>query len=667
MDYTRLLITVAAALLAGRCAVGAVLADAQDVQLWTANSLTNVLQSARPPADAPTPLVLESARDEWEHGQIVVRGNRPISNLRAAIGDLRGPGGKAISASQCRCRFVAYILVEKNTNFTPPEELVAPAPCKVPDALLENEAVNVEAGNAQPIWVTVHVPKDGDPGDYTGVVRVTWDGGGRDVPVKLTVWPFAVPSERHLYYSNWFEPFDVWERYKLRPWSDEYWAMLDKYIANAAAHRQNVTRTLLDMIGCYREPDGKFAFDFSIFDRWVEVSDRHGMAEGIEIFCVGKIEKVNGQYRGGLADLGVIDRKTGKKETVSGDRITPKLLAAMQEHMRRRGWLDRALLHVMDEPSDVRAYQEASRLVHKYAPRMRRMDEFCSTGYGKDVEVWVPKLPLYYEWQADYDRARQTGAEMWLYTCCDPYGRFPNRCVDYPAIKTRIIHWLNWRYDAIGYLHWGLTAWTDDPYATATRYWYPPGESWIVYPGPSGPVDSMRYEALRDGIEDYEYMWLLTSLAAKVKKELGEAADAFDPRQLADELCRSAAPDAITYSRDPAQLYQARRRIAEEIIAMSCGPRLLVWTRPYSGIGQHVGANSVHVNVAAEPGTKIELQTFQQGADDNDTKGGPLELDKHGCAVRCYWLPHACRLDVTVKATCKGQSKSVKRTIRIVP
>jgi hypothetical protein len=239
--------------------------------------------------------------------------------------------------------------------------------------------------------------------------------------------------------------------------------------------------------------------------------------------------------------------------------------------------------------------------------------------------------------------------------------------VDYPAIKTRILHWLNWRYDLRGYLHWGLTAWTDDPYTTATRYWYPPGESWIVYPGKDGPIDSMRYEALRDGIEDYEYMWLLTSLAAKVKEELGDGAEVFDPRQPADELCRSVAPDALAYSRDPARLAEVRRRLAEEIIAMSSGPRLLVWTRPYSGIPQHVGANSVYLHVAARPGTKIEVETSQQGADDNDTKGGPLDLDEHGYAVRNYWFPHACRLDVTVKATYGGESKSVRRTIIIAP
>ena len=293
-------------------------------------------------------------------------GDSPITGLRASISDLRGSEGRTIPAANCSCRFVAYILVEKNTHFTPPEELVATAPCKVPDALLEQETIRVEAGNAQPIWVTMHVPKDAGAGDYTGAIKLTWDSGSREVPVRLKVWPFAVPSERHLHFANWFEPMDVWERYKLKPWSEEYWAMLDKYVANAAAHRQDVTRTLLDpMVKCWREPNGKLTFDFSLFDRWVEVSARHGMAERIEVFSAGSIEKTGRQYQGGLASFPVAERKTGKLSIQPGDRVLPRLLPALQDHLKRRGWLDRALLHIMDEPKDVRAYREASRLVHQ--------------------------------------------------------------------------------------------------------------------------------------------------------------------------------------------------------------------------------------------------------------------------------------------------------------
>lgn len=53
-----------------------------------------------------------------------------------------------------------------------------------------------------------------------------------------------------------------------------------------------------------------------------------------------------------------------------------------------------------------------------------------------------------------------------------------------------------------------------------------PGYSWkysngdgnIVYPGPDGPIPSMRLKNICDGLEDYIYLKMLEDAVAKVKK-----------------------------------------------------------------------------------------------------------------------------------------------------
>jgi len=47
------------------------------------------------------------------------------------------------------------------------------------------------------------------------------------------------------------------------------------------------------------------------------------------------------------------------------------------------------------------------------------------------------------------------------------------------------------------------------------KNYLPAGDSWIVYPGKDGPLDSIRHEAMRDGIADYE---LLSMLAERDKE-----------------------------------------------------------------------------------------------------------------------------------------------------
>jgi uncharacterized protein (TIGR03382 family) len=46
--------------------------------------------------------------------------------------------------------------------------------------------------------VEVFVSHDAVAGEYSGDIRVSWDGGEATVPVSLGVWPFALPASASL-------------------------------------------------------------------------------------------------------------------------------------------------------------------------------------------------------------------------------------------------------------------------------------------------------------------------------------------------------------------------------------------------------------------------------------------------------------------------------------
>lgn len=625
------------------------------VEVWVVDGMENVLRTAKRPQQAADTIIIEAARNEYESGQVVVRAGRGISGLRAKASALVGPGGARIEESNLRCRFVGYVRVEKNTRDTPAEELVAEAPADMPDPLLEQESIDVPPDTSQPVWLTVYVPADAAAGEYEGSMELTWEGGRRVVPIRLTVWPFAVPSERHLLFTNWISVGALCKRYGVEAYSDDFWNVFERFVANAAAHRQNIMWVSPSTIRCYREADGKLSFDFSIFDRWIEICERHGVADRIEISQLGGFKSGWSGREIMLRGVAVTDRETGKTERRPAEEILPKMLPALQEHLRGRGWLDKTLLHIADEPSinNVRSWREKSDWVHSLAPEIRRIDAIEAPDFGDSLEVWVPKLSHFRNWRDAFERARARGAELWFYTCCHPMGRYPNRFIDYPLIKTRILHWLNWRYRLVGYLHWGLLAWNEDPFKSAGRGHLPPGDAWIVYPGPDGPMDSIRWETLRDGIEDYEYLWLLTHLAEQVKKQLGRAAEDFEPAQLADELCAEAAPTILDYVRDPRRLREIRRRVAAEIIALSTPPPLLVWTVPPSGKALAAGPAVAVLYVASSPGTTVKVN------------GKEVKLDESGLYARNLFLRPG-EHTIAVSATADGQTKTVTRTIRVI-
>jgi len=197
--------------------------------------------------------------------------------------------------------------------------------------------------------------------------------------------------------------------------------------------------------------------------------------------------------------------------------------------------------------------------VREFAPEFAIMealdvrDDFAF--FEQHCDVWVPQLGRF---DQSLDRMLQrleAGKEVWIYTCLFPAGAYPNRFVDYPLIKTRVLHWMNFRWGFTGYLHWGFNQWRGGDSFTVLEpphsgpSFLPPGDAWIVYPGDRQLLDSIRHEAMRDGVEDYE---LLKVLAGR------------DPERAA-ALAQAVVVSFTDYVRDVAAFRQVRQALLDSL------------------------------------------------------------------------------------------------------
>lgn len=588
--------------------VGAVaLAAGAEPVVWSADPLVKVFRDTPPPTQPTARLTVHAARDEYESAQLCVRSAAPLRQVRLGVGELRGAKG-VLPAETVSWNPVGYVPVKWNTYHTPPGQLIRKAPFECPDPLLPAKPADLPANVTQPFWVTVHVPRDAEPGDYTGSVAVQWDGGQASVPVSLTVWPFALPREQHLAFTNWIDPGALAKYSGVAVDSDAFYDVLAEYARACAAHHQNILWVGLDTIGITEQGGGGLQFDFTRFDRWVETVTASGCGRLIEIKPLGRWAK--GWDSPEIALHGyTVTGADGTRRKLSAEACLPHLLPALEAHLKQHGWLQRTVLHIADEPAvqHVASYREKSDWVHSLAPGIRRIDAIEAPEFGDSVEIWVPKLNHLYNWLPHYQRAQARGAEMWFYTCCHPTASYPNRFLDFPLLSTRLLQWYNWRYKLSGYLHWGLNFWVDDPLHSAGRANLPPGDCWIVYPGPDGPLSSIRWEALRDGFEDYEYLWLLTDRNRKLAATLEAPPALFDPGQRSDELAFELVHTMVDFCRDPKRLRRVREAIAAEVMATSAKPAVLVATDPPTS--HHVAGWPIVVEtkVWAEPEADVKV------------------------------------------------------------
>jgi len=491
------------------------------IEIWAVDPLVKVFRDAAPSESKEA--LAEVARGEHATLQVVVRADAGLEDLRAVATDLQLENDATVVLKPRPSRFVGYVPVDRPIQ-TPPKDQLRKPPADFPDPLLEYESINVAAGQAQPIWITVPVPGGAAAGTYRGTLsveaRVLGQPVSAGIPLVIRVFNVRIGRSR-LWVTNWFAMHALHMETAPAPDSAEYWALLGRYARNMADHRQSVALISPLSLAEFRAGEGgRLDIDFSRFDRWVAIFKEAGV--------IGRIE--GGHLGGRVGDwtsqfvVQIRQIKEGRVVSAAVDPASPEadrfhgqFLPALVGHLREKGWLKDYMQHLADEPiaENAASYRAISQLVRQYAPELRVIEACHTKDLAGAIDIWVPQLNFLHTDYEHYRSRQRAGEEVWFYTCVFPQGEYANRFIEQPLIKTRLLHWINFRYGVTGYLHWGYNHWTqEDPFTRTTRAhggpsYLPAGDPWIVYPGKNGPLDSIRHEAMRDGIADYELLCML--------------------------------------------------------------------------------------------------------------------------------------------------------------
>ncbi len=276
---------------------------------------------------------------------------------------------------------------------------------------------------------------------------------------------------------------------------------------------------------------------------------------------------------------------------------------ALEEHLREKDWLDEAFVYWFDEPDpkDYAFVLNGFLRLKAAAPRIRRMlTEQPEAALAGGPDIWCPCTPQY-----DHEKAkarRNEGESFWWYVCTGPKAPYCTLFIDHPATELRVWLWQTWERRIEGILVWQTNYWTsdaaypdsakpqnpyEDPMGWTSGYDTPAGRKipWgngdgrFIYPPEAaadgnpaeavmdGPVDSIRWEMLRDGVEDYEYLDLLKRHIIRVRMSLSN-------RELLRYIDLLKVPESITgsmteFTRDPGPIEERRMQVAAAIVELS--------------------------------------------------------------------------------------------------
>ncbi|MBR2373496.1 MAG: DUF4091 domain-containing protein, partial [Lentisphaeria bacterium] len=361
----------------------------------------------------------------------------------------------------------------------------------------------------------------------------------------------AVLPEQKLKVTHWFYADCIQHHYKVSSWSEEHWALLEKYFKNFASHGSNLLLTPLWSIpldvlpGITKRPDcqllkitfddGKWSFDFSRLERWITTAQKCG---------VKNFEMIHAFSQWGLVyPPEILVFKNGREERMFGAAVSSQapeyaeflraLLTELIPFLKSQGLTpENCYFHISDEPGEsaLENYSYASKLYRGLLGDYPVIDALSSIQFFKRglIDRPVPHEPHLDEF------VKEEVAERWVYYAGEWQDGMPGRQFGMPSIRNRILGLMLYVYDCAGFLEWGYNFWFSqfnltwdiDPWQDSNSgRCFRSGGAYLVYPGEEGPVDSLRHEVIAEGFRDERALRLLESRTSReeVLKLIDEA------------------------------------------------------------------------------------------------------------------------------------------------
>ncbi|MBI4471810.1 MAG: DUF4091 domain-containing protein [Acidobacteria bacterium] len=541
---------------------------------WTTHALDKVGPYQPPPETAAVSVQLSAARNEFESFQLVLRAiDQNISNIDLEMSDLLGDEGAVLSREN------ATVYLEKFVDLSKPSS-IAGSTGEWPDPLVpkidryaaeRRNAFPFELSNRrnQPIWIELYIPLSTRPGKYRGnLTALINKRADIVVPVEIEVWNFALPSTSSFTTTFGFSGIAaLHQHFNGYTTDDDLYALTYLYRKAALWHRLSIHG------GSMSPPGFRFAGEGLQMD-WTKIDAEVGP------FLDGTVFDHDEPLFGAKATS--VEIRPADK--LKSDEALVLFWREYARHFREKGWFDRLFHYLWDEPTaDNQELVRRGRLLHEADPELKNLVTFpLNPAWIGVIDVWVPLLncfldkpefPQFCSTTVSRDAyAREIARKrmLWWYQSCASHGcsfvgreyfrGWPTYVIDASSVSNRIMPWMAWKYDIRGELYYNINEPAGkpyDPWRNVSRFGGN-GDGVFVYPGRPNviggrthiPIESIRLKLIRDGLEDYEYLTLLSRSAGT------GAASVFLDKLIVN---------LYTYETDTGEFYSVRYKLGQEL------------------------------------------------------------------------------------------------------
>ncbi len=491
--------------------------------VYSASNNVKIMREEDYANKGPAKLNFQLAKNEVEGAQIIVNAQKDTTFNATIDGDLVSDSGNRIFAKNVEVYAQHYVHVETATTSFPvgyyPDAIV---PMENYLAARDNK---IAKGNNQGIYVTVETGEATPADTYTGKLKLVVGNTVEYIPISVEVWNFALPEETHTKTA-----FALWESQIFPEELDVSEEMLETYYEFFLDRR----------VACSYLP----TYVSDNMEEYVELVKEYTLRKDVPCFRLYYKTVYNSELSGWVLDL---------------THFENMLRALIENSTAELNLMSKPYMYcsAVDEPSGAAAFERVKYINDNIYEIVNRLaNEYSASGFFSDkpevyesllgfeniittyyrdqyedyVDTWCPTANRYNSEEYWYNSLAQkeNGHGNWWYTCIQPKYPQPSYHVDDYLISSRALSWMQMKYDVTGNLYWATTIYKkytnggyvprdvwSDPMSFATNDGAN-GDGFLVYPGRKygvyGPISTLRLESIREGMEDYEYLYMLEAL-----------------------------------------------------------------------------------------------------------------------------------------------------------
>lgn len=503
------------------------------LDVWLENAYKRIFHDAAP--RKTTILNLEGALNDRFNFQVATRLEAVDQSLPAEVWS----SAKAPSGWNVRIRRVGHVPVAHG-NTTMPED---PAhndglnhiPGFVPDPLFDSDTLRMPPRETNSFWITVTPPKNAQTGKHWLEIEVKAEYAKRElraenVSVELTLYDIKLKKRENFNVTHWFYIDALLDWYQLADMDRRFWKILGAYMRNMADHGQNViyvpvftpsldgVKRPSQLLKVKKTGRDNYSFDWSNVRKYVNLAKRSGLDrfEWSHLFTQWGANYAIRIYEGNHGKL--LWSPELPADSPKYIKFLKRYLVELHDFLRKENILAKSFFHLSDEPQGDETktqYAKLRGILNEIAPWMKIMDALSDMDFAKErlVDHPVPSIK-------EVSSFLNEGIECWCYYCCSPRDRYLNHLMDTPLAKIAMHGFLFHKLPLNGFLHWGYNYWYKsqtrdliDPFTTLDGTWFEKGwafgDPFLVYPGPQGPIDSIRWEVFSESMRDYQLLQTL--------------------------------------------------------------------------------------------------------------------------------------------------------------